>query len=293
MKILISGATGLLGGALVKCIGQRNLEYVAVDRRGINLKLGKSAVDALDQLFDGVDYFIHAAANTNVDYCEINQDDCYRDNVLLTELLASASRRNRVPMIFISSVGVYGADKQEPWNEYDITKPCTVHHRSKLLGEECVLAADRSNLVIRTGWLFGGNALASKNFVAKRILEAHSAKEGFIFANAVQRGCPTFIDDAAERILDLISLNAQGVFNVVNDGNASRFEYVDEIIKVAALKTEVRPVAAEKFNRIAAVSINEMAINWKADNLGMPKMRFWKNALAHYLLSEDANNILI
>lgn len=287
MKLLISGASGLFGSTLMKYASARGHECVTLDRAQVNLNLNAEAAAALDACFTGVDHFVHAAANTNVERCEVDPAACYRDNVLLTELLVNATRRCGVPMSFISSTGVYGSQQVLPWAEYDEVRPGTQHHRSKLLGEQLVLAADWSNLVVRTGWLFGGDEKAVKNFVAKRILEARAAKGNVIFSNQQQRGCPTYVDDLAERLLDLIALRARGVFNVVNSGSASRFEYVREIILRAGLDVEVRPVVASDFRRIAPVSDNEMAVNWRADTLGLLPMRPWQEALADYLTTDD------
>ncbi|MBC7380646.1 MAG: sugar nucleotide-binding protein [Burkholderiaceae bacterium] len=282
MKLLISGASGLLGSALVKLATEQGHTCLSLDRE--RLRTGDEA--ALTSLLDGIVHVVHAAANTNVERCETEPQICYRDNVLLTEMLAGAARRRGVPMTFISSTGVYGAHKPEAYLEFDDTRPETHHHKSKLQAEHLVLAADWNNLVIRTGWLFGGSADAAKNFVAKRILEAQTAKEGFIASNQQQRGCPTYVLDLAARLLALITLKARGVFNAVNEGSASRFEYVQEIVGRAGLAVEVRPVAASGFNRIAPVSDNEMAINWRAGELGLPPMRSWQAALADYLASD-------
>jgi dTDP-4-dehydrorhamnose reductase len=283
MKLLLSGSSGLLGCALTKQAKDFGVTYRALDRTCVPLSLQSSAATIVDSYFDGVDHFIHAAANTNVEFCEANPAMCYRDNVLFTELLASAARRRGVGMTFISSTGVYGSNQKKPWAEYDEANPITHHHRSKLLGERTVMAADRSNLVIRTGWLFGGNANAAKNFVAKRIHEARESKERIIFSNHQQFGCPTNVDDLAAQVILLIKLRASGVFNAVNAGFASRFEYVTEIVRLAGLAVEVCPVVASNFKRIAPVSNNETAVNWRADSLGLPPMRSWQEALADYL----------
>lgn len=293
MKLLISGASGLLGGALTKLAAERGHDCVALDRTGVAMSLDPAAAAALDARFEGVDHFVHAAANTNVERCEAEPAACYRDNLLLTELLAAAARRRGMPMTFISSTGVYGSHQDTPWAEYDKARPGTHHHRSKLLGEQRVMAADAANLVVRTGWLFGGGAQAAKNFVAKRILEARAAREGFIQSNQQQRGCPTRVDDLAARVLDLIALRAAGVFNAVNRGSASRFEYVREIVERAGLDVEVRPVAAGDFKRVAPVSDNEMAVNWRADSLGLPPMRPWRDALADYLATNDMKALIV
>lgn len=287
MKLLISGTSGLLGGALLKLAATRGHQCVVLDRAAVGMSLNATASDALDELFAGVNHFIHAAANTDVERCELNPAACYRDNVLLTELLAAAARRCDVLMSFVSSTGVYGVHQDAPWAEYDEARPRTCHHRSKLLGEQAVLAANWCNLVVRTGWLFGGDPRAAKNFVAKRILEAQGSRDGTISSNQQQRGCPTMVDDLAERMLQLIELRARGVFNVVNTGSASRFEYVREIVLGAGLDVEVRPVVARDFKRIAPVSDNEMALNWRSDELGLAAMRSWQSALNDYLATDD------
>ena len=287
MKLLVSGSTGLLGVALIKHAIARGHICIPLKRDRIRLSLNSLAVAELDENFDSVDNFVHAAANTDVDRCETMPAECYRDNVLLTELLAAAARRRGVPMCFISSTGVYGSGQSIPWAEYNYPHPDTQHHRSKMIAEKIVLGADWSNLVVRTGWLFGGNAQAKKNFVAKRIIEARVAKNGVILSNQNQRGSPTSVDDLALRLLDLIELRARGIFNVVNEGTASRFEYVLEIVQRLRLAVEVRPVSAIDFKRIAPVSNNEMAINWRSDTLGLPPMQTWQDALAAYLITDD------
>jgi dTDP-4-dehydrorhamnose reductase len=285
MRILISGASGLLGSALQKAALAQGHACRALDRTKVPQRLDPAALLSFDALLDDVDHVVHAAANTNVERCEYEPQACYRDNVLMTEILVGAARRRGVPVTFISSTGVYGSYKTEPYFEFDDARPETHHHRSKLQAEQIVLAADWRNLVVRTGWLFGGSAQAPKNFVAKRILEAYSATAGYLSSNHEQRGCPTFVDDLANRLLELITLKARGVFNAVNEGSASRFEYVREIIGQAGMEVEVRPVGATGFNRIAPVSNNEMAINWRASEFGLTPMRSWQLALASYLAS--------
>jgi dTDP-4-dehydrorhamnose reductase len=283
MKLLISGAHGLLGGALSRRASAHGHDWVGLDRARVSLLPDVP----LDRVFDGIDHFIHAAANTNVEQCEADPLACYRDNVLLTERLIGAARRRGVPVTFISSTGVYGSYKKDPYREFDEARPETHHHKSKLQAENLVLAADWNNLVVRTGWLFGGGALEQKNFVAKRILEAKSATSGFISSNQEQRGSPTYVVDLAQRLFELIGNGARGVFNGVNAGAASRFEYVQAIVTLAGLRVEVRPVAAQGFNRIAPVSNNEMAINWRADEAGLVPLRPWQAALQEYLGSTE------
>lgn len=265
----------MLGGALLDAINRRGWQGRAFDRACI------AQPGAVEESLAGADYLVHAAANTNVEYCETNPEECYRDNTRLTEMLVKSAAREGVSVVFISSTGVYGAHKSEPYSEENETHPTTHHHRSKLLGEQAVMSLP-GNLVVRSGWLFGGDTANPKNFVARRIEEAGKSA-GTIHSNSRQRGCPTYSADLAGRILDMIGRRSSGIFNCVNEGHASRLEYVSEIVRLSGLPVVVEPVSADAFQRKAKVSDNEMAVNRKMREAGWAPMRSWQEALADYL----------
>ncbi len=301
MKLLLTGANGLLGSAVISAAAARGDICHALARPTLGAggapdpgrAPGCGAISAaqLAERLRGYDLLLHAAANTNVEQCETDPDTCYRDNFLLTELLAQAAAIAGVRMLFVSSTGLYGTGSDAPYHEYDAAEPTTHHHRSKLLGEQAVLAAARDNLVVRTGWLFGGTPDNPKNFVARRIDEARKAKaEGrHIESNAEQRGVPCWNRDVAMRMLDLAAAGVNGVVNCVNSGNASRYEYVRAVAELSGVGVEVRPSGAAGFNRKAKVSPNEMADNWKMRMLGWPDMPDWRASLTTYLRTELAN----
>ncbi len=283
MRILLTGASGLLGTAIVKAAHERGLTCDAMPRPSPALQGVTPA--SLAQAMQGYDLLIHAAANTNVEQCEIAPDDCYRDNFLLTELFAQAALLAGVKLVFISSTGIYGDAQDTPYREYDIVNPGTHHHRSKRMAEQTVLNLNADSLVLRTGWLFGGPAANPKNFVARRIDEGRAAMQGkgYIESNSEQHGVPCFNQDVADRILDLAGAGWSGVFNCVNNGSASRYEYVKAVIELAGLPLEVRPSNAAAFKRKAKVSNNEMAVNWKMESLGWVAMPEWRASLEHYI----------
>lgn len=277
MRILLTGSNGMLGSAIYGATLDRGWRCEPLLRNGIDL----SSPDNVKAIVSEYDILIHAAANTNVEECEIKPAECYRDNTMLTEILSNAAQCSGVRMVYISSTGVYGNRKDVPYHEFDEVSPTTHHHRAKWLGEQAVLRDHRS-LVVRVGWLFGGDPSNKKNFIARRVEEALESKSE-IHSNHEQKGCPTFVCDVAERLIYLLENGLSGLFNCVNTGNASRFEYVESILKMVGLNIPVNPVSAKLFARKAQVSNNEMAINLKQEILGLTPMRDWQDALREYI----------
>ncbi len=284
MKILLTGSHGMLGSSIAAIAHQLGWDCQGLLRP----ELSGADVDILAAILVGHDALIHAAANTNVEQCEVDPDKCYADNFLLTDLLAQAAALANVRMVFVSSTGVYGQGKSTAYREYDEAVPTTHHHRSKLLGEHAVMRASPRNLVIRTGWLFGGDAANPKNFVARRIDEARAAaaRGGMIQSNTEQQGTPCFAIDVARRMLELADASVSGVFNCVNRGSASRFDYVNAIVALSQLPVRVEGIAAGSFGRKATVSNNETAENWKMDRLGWAPMPLWQESLTLYVNRE-------
>lgn len=281
MRILLTGATGLLGTAIVREARALGWQCDAMSRHDALA----SKPEVLAKTITGYDVLIHAAANTDVEACEISPETCYRDNFLLTEVLAAATVLADARFVFVSSTGVYGVAKNEPYREYDNASPTTHHHRSKILAENSVLLANHKNLIVRTGWLFGGDVSNRKNFVARRIEEAEKARQNKVSlsANCEQYGVPSSVNDVAKRILLLVADRRCGVFNCVNEGSASRFEYVRAVLEIAGIDVDVVPVSASSFNRRAAVSPNEMGMNWKMQSLGYAPLPHWRDSLAEYI----------
>ena len=277
MRILLTGASGMLGSAITSVGHKKGFVCDPLLRDRIDNRRFSELVDVLSQY----DAIIHAAANTNVEACEETPSVCYRDNTFMTETLARAAHDAGIRFIFISSTGVYGQHSDKPYHEYDQTIPTTHYHRSKLLGE---VAASRStkSLIVRTGWLFGGAPANPKNFVARRMEEAARCKTE-MFSNETQMGCPTYADDVAGRIFDLICAGCCGVYNCVNSGVASRYDYVSEIIRLSGFDISLKPAPAATFPRKASVSNNEMAVNLKQELDGMAAMRTWRDALKEYI----------
>lgn len=269
----------MLGSGIVDHLLKLKYPFDLLDRSAISYDDDSKNISLLNDY----DVIIHAAANTNAEECEKNPKDCFRDNTLLTEKLAYASSKAGCTFVFISSTGVYGKyEESRPYTEHDIARPTTVHHKSKLLAESAVTKWCKSYLIIRTGWLFGGSPKNAKNFVARRIEEALNEGE-FIESNIQQLGCPTWSEDVAMTIIKLVESLQVGIFNVVNQGSATRFDYVRHILASAGISKDVRPVNADSFKRLADVSNNESAECLKLSQIGFDLLPPWQLSLDKYI----------
>lgn len=279
MKVLITGSSGLLGSEFVNYCLSNNFAFQTIPYSEL-----RGEFNQLNCVFDKFqpNVVIHCAANTDVEWCETNKHECYRDNVLITEKLCNLSQLYNCKFVFFSSTGVYGDKETRPYSELDEPNPSTVHHQSKFVAENKVQNFIPNCLILRVGWLFGGNPYSKKNFIINRINEFNGIQEG-IFSNFEQYGSPTYVLDVVDITLRLIDMKASGIFNCVNVGFASRYEYVKEIGLIIGSCTEVKPVTASSFSRVANVSNNEMAINEKLNSYGINLTATWQSRLREYI----------
>ncbi|MGF1721721.1 NAD(P)-dependent oxidoreductase [Vibrio kyushuensis] len=285
MRIGVTGSTGMLGSEVVKAISSSGYEPLSLTRSKLSNHTSLEEVVKLLSTLN-LKVLIHCAANTNVEFCEEQPESCWIENSLFSEILATATEKLGIKLVFISSTGLYGDWKATPYIEYDKVSPTTVHHKSKYSAENFIKSHNKDYLIIRTGWLFGGNWQSKKNFVANRIVEA-KASDGIIYSNATQVGNPTYALDVASTIVELITLEYVGLFNCVSEGTASRHEYVAEILRIAQIDVKVLPAEKNTFNRLAKVSDNESATNFKLNALGIGTIRSWQDGLKKYLLERN------
>lgn len=274
MKIFLTGANGLLGShILVLLKSQLKFEIKTIS----HTELARIDLAELKNILTNVDVIIHCAAATNVEKCEVEHDWCFHSNCFLTEKLSICSQSQ---FMYISSTGVYGAYKHEPYHEYDVAEPTTVHHKSKLLGENLVLSRSGKNVVIRTGWLYGDST--KNDFVEKIVSDLRSGVDE-LRSNKNQYGCPTYAGDVAEVCLAILDKEGFGIFNVVNEGSASRFDYVSAIAGKLNYDVPIIAVDSAHFGRKANVSDNEMATSLRLKYFGVKALENWKTALEKYI----------
>ncbi len=280
MKLLITGATGMLGSAFAEQLGD---DAILVDRVQLEFENPKALYRLV--ALSGAEALINCAAHVDAERGETDPDPVYASNAILPGVLATACRRAGIPLVHFSSTGCYGTGKQTPYTEEDAVAPTTVHHRSKIAGERAVREAGCEHLILRTGWLFGGLPMHKKNFVWRRLVEAATIPR--LSSDTAQFGNPTFVGDVVSQCLDLLRLEVRGTFNCVAQGTASRFEYVARIVAASGFACELLP--SGPFARVAPVSWNEMAVNYRLGLMGLDRMPAWTASVDCYVAALQAS----
>lgn len=276
--ILIIGASGNLGNSFTRILANR-VKITDISRSEIPTINSNDIYNLLAKYKPTI--IINCAAHTNAELGEVDHKSSFLVNSILPQFIAIACRKLNIRFVHFSSTGVYGDWKSVPYTEFDNVKPTTVHHNSKYQGEKLVLLALSCSLIIRTGWLFGGTGNHNKTFVLDRINEAKNTTS--LFSDSSQRGNPTYINDLVKQVIIMIGCDLEGVFNCVGSGTARRLDYVTDIINYANLNCTVTAAPEGSFNRIAPVSSNETAENYKLELLNLNFMPKWQDSLKKYI----------
>src|SRR5438874_12069491 len=189
MKIVILGAGGRLGAALVREF-RPNYDVAGFDHaqldlsnlEGLREKVGATIFDVL----------INAAAFTNVDACETERDRAFLINAEAPGVLAEICHTKDAKLIHFSTDYVFDGEKRTPYTEEDHPNPISVYGESKLIGEKNVLAVGNHHLVVRVSWVFGPDRPSFIDAMIKRAQENEK-----VDAIADKFSTPTYTHDIA------------------------------------------------------------------------------------------------
>ncbi len=276
MKILVTGAAGMLGKRLVETLSERH-EIQAFSRRDLDVTSQAQVERAVSQARP--DWVVHAAAFTRVDEAESNPE-AFQVNALGSRNMAAAAFRHGSSILYFSTDYVFDGKSDVPLREWDPTGPINQYGKSKLAGEWFVRSLNPAHLIVRTSWLFGPDG---SNFVDKILVRARAQPQLRVIDD--QRGSPTFTRDLARASGDLIESGARGTYHVTNSGDCSWHEFAVALLEIAGLKASVRPIRTEDFQTPARRPAYSVLDNAMLKLEGTAPLRHWREAAADYLES--------
>ena len=284
MKILVTGAAGMLGSDLCPLFAQAH-EIIATDIKELDVRDPAAVMRWSKDVKP--DIIAHLAAATEVDECERNPDLAYATNAIGTRNIALACQEVGATLVYISTHSIFDGTKCEPYTEFDTPNPMSHYSRAKYVGEEYVRSLLSRYYIVRAGWMFGGRTV-DKKFVAKIIAAARS--KPFLTIVDDKYGSPTYTADLSRGILNLIETGWYGTYHMVGTGGyCNRLEYAQAILDYADVRScELRAVSSAAFPLSAPRPRMEAGRNYHLDLMGANWMRPWRTALQEYVQQLDA-----
>lgn len=273
MKVMIIGATGLLGKPLMR--QWTGAELIGTGSRDMDIRDPARLRESVEK--NSPDWIVLAAAYTDVDGCEKNPALAFAVNRDGAVNVANAANSVRAKVLFLSSDYVFDGTKTTPYEINDARNPQSVYGRSKAEAELRVREILPEACIVRTSWLFG----AGGKCFPDTILKLAAARPELEVVND-QRGCPTYTVDLATAIIALCGKNAGGLVHACNAGECTWFDFAREIVSSAGLNTEVRPVSSAKMARPAPRPAYSVLSATSLHRYGI-EMPEWKDALRRYL----------
>ena len=268
MKILVTGADGMLGQDLCPILEDENFDVIETDIKTLDI----TKPENIKAVFDAQkpDFVIHCAAYTNVDKAEEDKEAAFKINAEGAENIAAECRRLDIPVLYISTDYVFDGKKKGRYLPGDKTNPINVYGASKLAGEEAVRKNEK-HYIVRTSWLYGHHG---KNFV-ETMLSLKDKEEIKVVDDQI--GCPTWTVELADAIVKIITEDMPyGTYQACGSGHTSWFGFAQKIFELSELKVNLKPCTTAEFPRKAARPRNSIMENNKL-------CRKWETALKEYL----------
>jgi dTDP-4-dehydrorhamnose reductase len=274
MKVLITGAKGMLGQDLVAAADAVHHEVAAVDIDELDITNERAVTRYIEQEMPAV--VINAAAYTAVDAAESNEDEAFAVNAEGAEIVSSAAAEIGAKVIYFSTDYVFDGEKGEAYVESDETNPQSVYGKSKLAGELATAEANPRYLIARTSWLFG---TAGKNFVETMIGLSEEQNEVLVVRD--QSGCPTYTRDLAATIIDLIDYETLGTMHLAAAEHCSWYDFAREIFRQTQIDCNVLSGTSDMLDRPAPRPTFSALVT---EREGAPVLPRWDHGLHSYLV---------
>lgn len=291
MRILLTGTTGQVGGALQPLL--RAFGPVLAPRRDVfDLSRPSALAPILDELIP--EFIVNPAAYTAVDRAEDEKDIAFRVNAESPAIIAQWASAHGVPMIHFSTDYVFDGSGEKSWREDSPTSPLSVYGESKLAGEAAIRAAGGPHLILRTSWVY---AAQGANFL--RTIGRLASERRDLKIVADQIGAPTSataIADALVKILqsgaeslDRLFLERGGIVNVACAGETSWYGFARAIVDglrsrgVALTAERILPISTSDYpTRARRPANSRLDLARLSETFGVT-MPDWSSALAREL----------
>ena len=261
MKILVTGANGMLGQDLCPILEDNEYEVYETDIHNLDI----TKIDEVEKVLkeEKPDIVIHCAAYTNVDKAEEDIETARLINKTGTENLAKICAEIEATIIYISTDYVFDGTKTSPYLPEDKTNPINNYGLTKLEGEEAIKKYCKKYYIARTSWLYGHHG---KNFVETMISLANKDELKVVDD---QIGCPTWTLELANGIVKLLKEKEYGIYHVCGSNYTTWYGFAKEIFEQTNQKVNLKPCQTQEYPRPAkrpkysVMQNNRICRDWK------------------------------
>jgi len=212
-------------------------------------------------------------------------------NTISVENAVYIANKLEIPLLYISTAGIFDG-KKDLYDDWDQPNPLGVYARSKYMGEKFVCENADRYLVCRAGWMMGAGPTKDKKFIQKLMKQIKGGSKELFIVND-KDGTPTYTHDFALTVKSLLKNELWGLYNCVCNGQTSRLEVAEELLKIIGKEKEIaiNTVGSDYFSKeyYAERPASERLWTKKLQLRGISLMRDWKVALKEYIVEYYSN----
>lgn len=278
MRVLVTGARGMLGTDLVCILEESKNEVFATDLDELDITQFESLKTIISDIYP--DVIINCAGYTHVDKAEEEPESAFSINGTGARNLALICKDLDIALCHISTDYVFDGMKEKPYTTSDSPHPINVYGDSKLAGEKYIQSIGGKYYIVRTSWLYGkyGN-----NFVCTVLNLAEKQNELKVVNDQV--GSPTWTITLANVITRLIKTEKYGIYHVTDrtERGISWYEFAETIVQLSGFDVRVIPVKSADFPLPARRPKNSV-LDLSASKFVLGSdLPYWKKSLRKFL----------
>jgi dTDP-4-dehydrorhamnose reductase len=278
VRILVTGAGGMLASDLIPLLRDRGHEVIALSRQELDV----SDPDAVDRRLGSVapEVVVQCAAYTDVDGAESDEGTAALVNATATGFIVRACQKIGARLVYPSTDYVFDGTAATPYGPDQVHAPINAYGRSKAAGERAAMEG-ATGLIVRTSWLYGAGG---RNFVDTILRLAREREHLDIVCDQIGR--PTWTADLAEVMAILIERGEIGIFHASGGGDPTSWHgFAAEAVRIVGLDCRLEPVDSGAFPRPARRPLYSVLDVTRTESVVGFEIPDWKQSLRRYIKS--------
>jgi dTDP-4-dehydrorhamnose reductase len=273
MRLLVTGAAGMLGRDVTAAAARAGHDVVALDRRDLDITDADAVRRAVHDATPAA--VVNCAAWTDVDGAEAHEEEATAVNGRGAGLVARAANDAGALCVHVSSDYVFAGDAAEPYVESSPVAPVSAYGRSKLAGEIAVRESAQRHAIVRAAWVFGPHG---RNFVDT--MRRLAAEGDDVTVVDDQIGCPTYTGHLAQALVEIAERGLNGTLHVAGGGSCSWYDLAAAVFEATGAAVTLHRGSSADLDRPAPRPAYSVLTTERDD---APRLPSWRDGLAAHL----------